>query len=140
MMDFHNVSFICVSFSWKFHLSELVRFLHRTLQFNLSKSFFFFSLETILLHFCFLLLSLSLLSPCKYCFRIKFPKWRFWCIYTLWGPLNPKIIFLVGWSGVCVCVCVISITQKQITKESSNLAFYICILYRYCLKFFIKIG
>ena len=39
---------------------------------------------------------------------------------------------------VSVCVSVISITQKQITAETSNLVFYICIIYRCCLKLFIK--
>ena len=32
------------------------------------------------------------------------------------------------WVYVCVCVSVISITQKQITAESSNLVFYICVI------------
>ena len=35
---------------------------------------------------------------------------------------------------------IISITQKQITEETSDLVFYICIMYRCYLKFFIKIG
>ena len=38
---------------------------------------------------------------------------------------------------VYVCVSVISITQKQITAETSNLVFYICIIYRCYLKLFI---
>ena len=49
--------------------------------------------------------------------------------------------FFSAWSGyMCVCVYVISITQKQITEETSNLLFNICIIYRCYLKFFIKIG
>ena len=52
----------------------------------------------------------------KYCFWVKFSKWRFWWIYTFWSLLNPKITFLAF--GLCVCVCVISINQKQITTES----------------------
>ena len=39
-----------------------------------------------------------------------------------------------------LCVSVINITQKQITVESSNLAFYIFIIGRCYLKRFIKIG
>ena len=39
-----------------------------------------------------------------------------------------------------VCVCLISITLKQITAETSNLVFNICITYRCYLKRFIKIG
>ena len=45
------------------------------------------------------------------------------------------------WS-VCMCVCVSVITtiQKQIKAETSNLVFNICIIYRFFLKLFIKIG
>ena len=45
-------------------------------------------------------------------------------------------------SSVCMCVCVStnSINQKQITTESSNLEFYICIISRCYLKHFMKIG
>ena len=45
-------------------------------------------------------------------------------------------------SGLCMYVCAsfITVTQKQIAAESSNLAFYICIIRRYYLKRFIKIG
>ena len=43
---------------------------------------------------------------------------------------------------VCVCVCVsfISITQKQIAVEISNLVFYICITRRCSSNLFMKIG
>ena len=41
---------------------------------------------------------------------------------------------------VCVISSVISITQKEITAETSNLVFNICITYRCNLKLFIKIG
>ena len=41
---------------------------------------------------------------------------------------------------VCVCVSVISITQKQITAETSKSVFYICIMYRCYLKILTKIG
>ena len=71
---------------------------------------------------------------CK--FWIEISKWIFLCIYTLWGPLNPKNTFLV----LGLCVSVISINQKQITAETSNLVFYICIIYRCYLKLFMKIG
>ena len=39
---------------------------------------------------------------------------------------------------VSVSVSVISITQNQITAETSNLVFYICIMYKCYLKLFIK--
>ena len=41
---------------------------------------------------------------------------------------------------VCVCVSVISQIQKQIIAKTSNLVFYICIMYRYLLKLFMMIG
>ena len=41
---------------------------------------------------------------------------------------------------VYVSVSVISLTQKQITAETSNLIFYIFVIYRCCLKLFMKIG
>ena len=40
-----------------------------------------------------------------------------------------------GWSA-CVCVSFINLTQKQITGETSNLVFHICIICRYYLKIF----
>ena len=52
--------------------------------------------------------------------------------------MNPKITFRAF--GLRVYVCVISITQKEITAESSNLAFYICVIGRCYLKLFMKIG
>ena len=57
--------------------------------------------------------------------------------YMFKGPLNPKITFLT--LGLCACVSVISITQKQIAAEPSNLAFYICVICRCDLKLFVKI-
>ena len=42
--------------------------------------------------------------------------------------------------ALSVCVSVISITQKQITAETSNLVFNIRGIYRYYLKHFMKIG
>ena len=73
-----------------------------------------------------------------YCFGVELLKCRFWWIYTLWVPFNPKILFLeqVGfvceivclcvsfWLSMYVCVSIISIIQSQITAETSNLAFY----------------
>ena len=41
---------------------------------------------------------------------------------------------------VCVCVSVISIAQKQITAETSNLVFYIYIISRCYLKHFLMVG
>ena len=44
-----------------------------------------------------------------------------------------------GWTVfMSMRVCAISITEKQITAESSNLAFYIYIICRYYLKLFSK--
>ena len=51
------------------------------------------------------LLSLSYKQR-KYCFWVKFSKWRFWWIYTFWGPLITKITFLAFGLCVCVSVCV----------------------------------
>ena len=50
-----------------------------------------------------------------------------------WGPLNPKVTVLA------VTSTVINITQKQLTAETSNLVFYICIIRRCYLKLFMKI-
>ena len=65
-------------------------------------------------------------------------------LYVLRAPESENHIFSV-WPmcvrvPVCVSVCVISIAQNQITAESSNLVFYICIIYRYYLKLSKKIG
>ena len=63
-------------------------------------------------------------------------------LYVLRSPQCENPIFSVWFMYMCVSVCVsvISITQKQITRESSNLAFYICIIRKCYLKLFIKIG
>ena len=55
-------------------------------------------------------------------------------IFSVW--------FVCVCASICLCFCVtvISITQKQITAETWNLVFYICIKYRCFLKLFIKIG
>ena len=63
-------------------------------------------------------------------------------LFMFSGLLNPKIIFLALCLYVCVsacvclCVTIISITRNQITEESSNLAFYICIIGRCYLKLY----
>ena len=57
-------------------------------------------------------------------------------LHVLRSPESENHIFSV-WS---VCVCAITITQKQITAESSNLEFYICNTGKCYLKLFIKIG
>ena len=46
------------------------------------------------------------------------------------------------YSDLCVCMCltVINITQKQITAETLNSVFNICIIFRCYLKVFMKIG
>ena len=49
-------------------------------------------------------------------------------------------IFSVCSVCMCVRVSLISITQKQIAAETSNLVFYICIRHKCDLKLFIKIG
>ena len=56
------------------------------------------------------------------------------------SPESENKIFNVWSVCVRVCLSVISITQKQITAETSNLVFYICIMYRCYLKLFVKIG
>ena len=38
-----------------------------------------------------------------------------------------------------MCVSVISITQKQITEETTNLILYTCVILKCCLKLFMKI-
>ena len=66
-------------------------------------------------------------------------------LHILRSPESENHSFRV-WSA-CMCVCVsmcvsvsvISITKKKITSETSNLVFYICIMYKYYLKLFIKI-
>ena len=42
--------------------------------------------------------------------------------------------------AVLVCVYLLSESQKQIRVETLNLVFYICIMFRYYLNLFIKIG
>ena len=59
-------------------------------------------------------------------------------LHVLWFSESQYHIFSV-WS-VYMCMSVISLTQKQITAESSNLIFYICIMYKRYLEPFIKIG
>ena len=61
-------------------------------------------------------------------------------LHVLMSPESENHIFSVWSVYMCVCVSVISITQKQITAESSNLAFYICVIGRCYLKLFMKIG
>ena len=58
-------------------------------------------------------------------------------LHVLRAPESENHVFSV-WS-VCMGVCIINITQKQITAEVSNLVFYICIMYRRYLKLFTKI-
>ena len=70
-------------------------------------------------------------------------------LYFMRTPESENHTFSI-WSvcmcvSLCVCVCVsecffFSITQKQTTAETSNLLFYICIIYRCYLKLFMKIG
>ena len=61
-------------------------------------------------------------------FWVKFLKWRFWWIYTFWGPLNPKITFLANGLCVCVCVCVCYQHDSE-TNYSRNTKFGIQHLY-----------
>ena len=83
-------------------------------------------LNIFIMHHNPFLLSLNYKKK-KYCLGVKFLKRTLWWIYMFWGVLYPKITFLAFCLRVRVCVSVISITQKQITAESSNLAFCICI-------------
>ena len=61
-------------------------------------------------------------------------------LHVLKSPESEKNIFNGWFVCMLVCVSVISMTQKQITAEPSNLVFYACIISRCYLKFFIKIG
>ena len=61
-------------------------------------------------------------------FGSKFSKWRFWWIYTFWGLLNPKIIFLANGLCVCVSVCV-CYQHNSKTNHSRNIKFGIQHLY-----------
>ena len=49
-------------------------------------------------------------------------------------------IFSIWSVCMCFCVFVVSITQKQITAEPSNLVFYISIIYGCYLNLFMTIG
>ena len=67
-------------------------------------------------------------------FRSHFLKWKSWWIYILWGPRNPKIIFLAF--GLCVCVyvgvgiCLCDYNQHNSkTNNSRNIKFGILHLY-----------
>ena len=87
-------------------------------------------------HYC----SFFLIFSCLYIEKILF-----------WGQIFEVEILMDGhilrsresekhiFSVSSVCVSVISITQKQITAESSNVVLYICITGRCYLKHFIKI-
>ena len=65
-------------------------------------------------------------------------------LHVLRSPESENHIFSKWSDCMCVCLCVrvsvISITQKQITAETSNLVFNIIIKYRCNLKLFMKIG
>ena len=61
-------------------------------------------------------------------------------LYVLRSLESENHIFSVWSVCVCLCVSVISITHKQITAESSDLAFYFCVIGRCYFKLFIKIG
>ena len=96
----------------------------------------FFRPETIVASFLHVTVFLPkvLFNHSKYCFGVKFSKWRFWSIYKIRVPKNT---FLTVDLCVSVCIC---ITQKLITAYASNLVFYICIIHRCYLKLFMKIG
>ena len=59
-------------------------------------------------------------------------------LHVLRTPKSEKHIFRIG-LYVFLCMTVISINQKQITAETSNLIFYILIICRCYLKVFMKI-
>ena len=61
-------------------------------------------------------------------------------LHVMRSPESENHIFSACSECLCICVSVIGITQKQITAESSNLAFYICVIGRCYLKLFIKTG
>ena len=87
------------------------------------------------LHFYFLLPTLNRKSAV---FGINFSKLRFCKIYTFWGLLNPKIIFITVSPSFFVCVN--STTQKRAITETRCLAFTICITCRWYLQVIIKMG
>ena len=66
----------------------------------------------------------------KYCFGVKFSKWRFWWIYTFWGLLNPKITFLTFGLCVCVCVCV-SVYLWVCVSVCVSLCLCLCVCYQH---------
>ena len=77
---------------------------------------------------------LSPIGQRKHCFRVDFLEPSFQQIYMLWGPLNPKNMFLV------VSLCVNSITQKRKVVECSNLVCWMSIIRGRYPKLFIGIG
>ena len=60
-------------------------------------------------------------------------------IFGFWSVCT--CIYVPAYVSVCVleCVSVISITQKQIIAEAPNMVFYICIIYRCYMNFFIEV-
>ena len=60
-------------------------------------------------------------------------------LHVLRFPESENHIFSKWAVCMCVCASVISITQKQITEETSNVVFKISITYRSYFKLFIKI-
>ena len=57
-------------------------------------------------------------------------------LHVMKTPESKNQIFSIWSVCMCVSVSVISITQKLVTAETSNLVFYICITYRCYLKLF----
>ena len=61
-------------------------------------------------------------------------------LHVMKTPESKNQIFSIWSVCMCVSVSVISITQKLVTAETSNLVFYILIINKLYLKHFIKIG
>ena len=75
------------------------------------------------------LLSLTLAMPEKVLFLGQiFEMEILMDLHFMMSPESENNIFSVGSVCMCVYVSVISITQKQITAETSNLLFCICIM------------
>ena len=94
------------------------------------------------------------LSPTYGRESIKFKKWRFLTDLQVLRSLESKNhilaygLFICAALSLCECACacvsvsvsVISITQKEITAQTSNLLFYIFIMHRCYFKLFQEIG
>ena len=61
-------------------------------------------------------------------------------IFSVWSLCLYVSVSLSESVSVSMCVTVINMAQKQIATETTNSIFSICIMCRWYLKFFMKIG